>query len=203
MIILNLDLKCLCPLSRVPCQKFYGLRGRVGVGERAWHLPLSVNIIELPGVARRLVTFLASPRQRVAVEANLQVMPEPKVTKRRRSPIRHLFEVPCVARLARLPHKLARSAARPRAQTCWLRHNLKVSLHRNKSLRAVLSSEFPDQSVLLGGEQGEMMKRTSDKFNFVIPAQAGIQQDKKTFYLNALDSRLRGNDETLEGLCNG
>jgi hypothetical protein len=35
----------------------------------------------LPGVARRLVTFLASPR---------------KVTKRRRTPIRHLFEVPCV-----------------------------------------------------------------------------------------------------------
>jgi len=48
-----------------------------------------------------------------------------------------------------------------------------------------------------------MMKGTSDKFNFVIPAQAGIQQDKNAFYSNPLDSRLRGNDEPLEGLCNG
>ena len=52
-----------------------------GVGERVFSAP--PNAQRLPGVARRLVTFLASPR---------------KVTKRRRSPIRHLFEVPCVAR---------------------------------------------------------------------------------------------------------
>jgi len=66
--------------------------------------------------------------------------------------------------------------------------------------QSVTSSRFP---ALLGGGRGEIMKRTSDKFNFVIPAQAGIQQDKNAFYLNPLDSRLRGNDEPLEGLCNG
>ena len=38
----------------------------------------------LPGVARRLVIFFASPRQRVAVKTNLQVMSEPKVTKKSR-----------------------------------------------------------------------------------------------------------------------
>ncbi len=31
----------------------------------------------------------------------------------------------------------------------------------------------------------------------VIPAQAGIQQDKKAFRLNPLDSRLRGNDAAI------
>ncbi len=79
-----------------------------------------------------------------------------KVTQEKATPIRHLFEVPCVARLVRLPHKLARSATRPRAQTFWLRHNLKVSLRRNKPLRGVLSSEFPDQPALLGGGTGEL-----------------------------------------------
>ena len=43
--------------------------------------------------------------------------------------------VPCVARPVRLPHKLARSALRPRAQT--------------------YSSEFPDQPALLSGAQGK------------------------------------------------
>ncbi len=33
----------------------------------------------------------------------------------------------------------------------------------------------------------------------VIPAQAGIQQFKKAFCFNPLDSRLRGNDEQV--LC--
>src|ERR1019366_7184170 len=28
-------------------------------------------------------------------------------------------------------------------KTCWLRHNLKVTLHRNKQLRGVLSSKPP------------------------------------------------------------
>ena len=46
------------------------------------HLTMSTE----PGVARQLVTFLASPR---------------KVTKRRRPPIRHHFVIPCVARLVR------------------------------------------------------------------------------------------------------
>ena len=67
-----------------------------------------------------------------------------------------------------------------------------------------------------------MMKYTSGEYNFVIPAQrvllglesltttayplrvqAGIQQDKNAFCLNPLDSRLRGNDGCIEGLCNG
>jgi hypothetical protein len=54
-----------------------------------------------------------------------------KVTQEKATPIRHLFEVPCVARLVRLSHKLARSSTRPRTQT--------------------YSSEFPGQPVLLGG----------------------------------------------------
>ena len=75
----------------------------------------------LPGVARRLVTFFCFAKK--------------KVTKEKATPIRHLCEVPCVAQLVRLPHKLARSAARPRAQT--------------------YSLEFPDQFPLLGGGTGE------------------------------------------------
>ena len=54
-----------------------------------------------------------------------------KSNPKKASPTRPLFEVPCVARLVRLPHKLARSATRPRTQT--------------------YSSEFPGQPVLLGG----------------------------------------------------
>jgi|GEM_PF-2385039 len=34
----------------------------------------------------------------------------------------------------------------------------------------------------------------------VIPAQAGIQQDKNAFDLNPLDSRLRGNDDGTEAM---
>ena len=48
-----------------------------------------------------------------------------------------------------------------------------------------------------------MMEGTSKKLYFVIPAQAGIQQDKKACCINALDSRLRGNYEFLERACNG
>jgi hypothetical protein len=47
------------------------------------------------------------------------------------------------------------------------------------------------------------MKYTSEEFNFVIPAQAGIQQYKNAFCLNPLDFRLRGNDGCFEGLGNG
>jgi len=57
------------------------------------------------------------------------------VTKEKATPIRHPFGIPCVARRVRLPHKLARSATRPRAQT--------------------YSSEFPDPPPLLGGGTGE------------------------------------------------
>jgi hypothetical protein len=63
-----------------------------------------------------------------------------------------------VARLARIPHKLARSARGHLLKQYWFRHNLKVSLRRNKPLRCVLSSEFPDQPALLGGAQGRRTK---------------------------------------------
>jgi hypothetical protein len=33
------------------------------------------------------------------------------------------------------------------------------------------------------------------------PAQAGIRQDKRTFCLNPLDSRLRGNDKVVDSSC--
>ena len=86
---------------------------------------------ELPGVALRLVTFFCFAKK--------------KVTKEKATPIRHIFEVPCVARLVRLPHKLARSAARPRTQT--------------------YSSEFPDQPALLGGGTGEGKTKKPKNFN--------------------------------------
>jgi hypothetical protein len=117
---------------------------------------ITIKVSSLPGVARLLVTFFFFAKKKVtkdnivAVQANLQVMPELKAI-----PICHLCEVPCVVgyditlrlvstatcrnaascRLARLPHKLARSASRPRAQT--------------------YSSEFPDHTPLLGGRRGE------------------------------------------------
>jgi len=73
------------------------------------------------GVARQLVTFSCFAKE--------------KVTKKKATPVHRPCGVPCVARLVRLPHKLARSATRPRAQT--------------------YSSEFPDQFPLLGGAQGK------------------------------------------------
>ena len=78
-----------------------------------------------PGVARLLVTFFCFAKK--------------KVTKEKATPVCRRFAVPCVARLVRLPHKLARSAARPRALT--------------------YSSEFPDQPALLGGAQGNKKQK--------------------------------------------
>ena len=75
------------------------------------------------GVAPLPVTFFVRPK---------------KVTQER-PPHSATLRVPCVARLARLPHKLARSATRPRAQT--------------------YSSEFPDQPPLLGGGTRGMKSR--------------------------------------------
>jgi len=40
-----------------------------------------------------------------------------KVPKEKATPIRHLFEVPCVCSTGQAAAELARSAARPRAQT--------------------------------------------------------------------------------------
>jgi hypothetical protein len=116
-------------------------RGRVREGEHSSKISQSVKISGLPGVARRLVTFFCFAKK--------------KVTKEKATPIRHLFEVPCVARLVR---RLRNSHDPLRVHVLkqsWLRHNLKVSLHRNKSLRAVLSPPSPDQSPLLGGGTGE------------------------------------------------
>ena len=81
------------------------------------------------GVARQLVTFFCFAKK--------------KVTKEKATPARRPFGVPCVARLARLPHKLARSATRPRAQT--------------------YSSEFPDPPPLLGGGTGERKAKTQNQ----------------------------------------
>ncbi len=81
------------------------------------------------GVARQLVTFFCFAKK--------------KVTQEKATPIRHPFGIPCVARQVRLPHKLARSATRPRAQT--------------------YSSEFPDPSPLLGGGTGEKKQKSKPK----------------------------------------
>jgi hypothetical protein len=138
-----------CPLS---------LRGRVGTsqGVGCFCKPLKRQQLRSVGArtemlmlrwrndvcrgSRRLVTFLASPRQRSfggdlpLSEAN-KVTSEPKVTKRRRSPIRHLFEVPCVARQVR---RLRNSHDPLRV------HVLKQS-----------SPTSPDLPPLLGGGKGE------------------------------------------------
>jgi hypothetical protein len=107
MIMMPLALICFCPLS---------LRGRAREGEFTWNLLLAVNIFELPGVARRLVTFFCFAKK--------------KVTKEKATPIHHLCEVPCVARLVR----------RLRNSHYVLRQSSPTS---------------PDQSPLLGGRTGE------------------------------------------------
>ena len=85
-----------------------------------------VVALQLPGVARRQVTFFCFAKK--------------KVTQEKATPVCCPCGVPCVAQLVRLPHKLARSATRPRAQT--------------------YSSEFSDQFPLLGGAQGESKSKS-------------------------------------------
>jgi hypothetical protein len=89
------------------------------------------------GVARQLVTFSCFAKE--------------KVTKKKATPARRPCGVPCVAQLARLPHKLARSATRPRAQT--------------------YSSEFPDQFPLLGGAQGNEKQKSKTLRGHFVPTQ--------------------------------
>ena len=79
------------------------------------------GVLELPGVARRLVTFFCFAKK--------------KVTKEKATPIRHLFEVPCVARQLR---RLRNSHDPLRG------HVLKQS-----------SPTTPELSPLLGGGKGE------------------------------------------------
>jgi hypothetical protein len=70
------------------------------MGEARW-FPKSTPTSS--GVARQLVTFSCFAKE--------------KVTKKKATPAHRPFGVPCVAQPDRPPHKLARSAARPRAQT--------------------------------------------------------------------------------------
>jgi len=86
------------------------------VGEQLRLVPQAMNIFSLPGVARRLVTFFCFAKK--------------KVTKEKATPIRHLCEVPCVARQLR----------RLRNSHCVLRQS---------------SPTTPELSPLLGGGTGE------------------------------------------------
>src|SRR4030067_37714 len=80
-------------------------------------------------------SFAGLVRWLVVLSVTFSCFAKEKVTKKKATPVCRPCGVPCVARLVRLPHKLARSATRPRAQT--------------------YSSEFPDQPPLLGGAQGK------------------------------------------------
>jgi hypothetical protein len=73
----------------------------------------------------------------------LLLLRQKKVTEEKATPVCRRCAVPCVAQQVRLPHKLARSATRPRAQT--------------------YSSEFPDPPALLGGAQGKESQKPNLK----------------------------------------
>jgi hypothetical protein len=78
-----------------------------------------------PVVDRQLVTFFCFAKK--------------KVTQEKATPVCRPCGVPCVARLVR---RLRNSHDPLRVHVlkqCWLRHNLKVSLRRNKPLYGVLS----------------------------------------------------------------
>ena len=100
------------------------------------------------GVARQLVTFSCFAKE--------------KVTKKKATPARRPFGVPSVAQLVRLPHKLARSATRPRAQT--------------------YSSEFPDQFPLLGGTQGKKKRKPKPPRGHFVPTLLGLCELKITLH---------------------
>ena len=102
------------------------------MGEARWFYNLEATP---SGVARQLVTFSCFAKE--------------KVTKKKATPVRRCFAVPCDARLVRPPHKLARSAARPRAQT--------------------YSSEFPDPPALLGGAQGKEERKSKPQRGHAVP----------------------------------
>ncbi len=72
--------------------------------------------------------------------------------------------------------------------------NLKTARAQLKVYRqALLKHAFEGKLTAQWREE-----RRANSTKAVIPAQAGIQQDKNAFCLNPLDSRLRGNDEPLE-----
>ena len=79
-------------------------------------------------------SFAGLVRWLVVSSVTFSCFAKEKVTKKKATPVCRRFAVPCVARLVRPPHKLARPAAQSRALT--------------------YSSEFPDQPALLGGAQG-------------------------------------------------
>jgi hypothetical protein len=79
----------------------------------------------------------------------LLLLRQKKVTEEKATPVRRCFAVPCVARLVRPPHKLARPATRSRAQT--------------------YSSEFPDQPALLGGAQGKANQNPKPQHGHFVP----------------------------------
>lgn len=111
--------------------------------------------VQLPGVARRLVTFPASPGQRsfggdLPLSVAKGIMPKPKVSTGRRPQICHLWAVPCVARLVRQ----LRNSHCVLGQSC-LRHNPEFSLHRTKPHCGVLSPPSPEHTPLPGGRRGE------------------------------------------------
>jgi len=133
MMNLNVALRYHRPLSHW---------GRVREGGRVWQVSPAENISELPGVARRLVTFFCFAKKKVtkdnevAVKANMRSM---LCRSQKATPIRHLFEVPCVARQLR---RLRNSHDPLRV------HVLKQS-----------SPTTPELSPLLGGGQGEGVAR--------------------------------------------
>ena len=95
------------------------------------------------GCSSRISKFKTNTVGGSPTASHFLLLRQKKVTQEKATPIRHPFGVPCVARLVRLPHKLARSATRPRAQT--------------------YSSEFPDPPPLLGGGTGEGKAKTKIK----------------------------------------
>ena len=123
---------------------------------------MTKNQANSPVADRRLITFLDLAK---------------KCNRKKAPPVSRRCAVPCVARTVRPPHKLARSAMRPRAQT--------------------YSSEFPDRPPLLGGAQGREMQKVwcalRARFSFChqrSSRNAGVTQDLLDYWPSIVISRL-------------